>query len=513
MITAPANYSTELALPSRVPTYAVNLVSPTVGDLQYVSAPMLNGGDYATAKAVLRPISLDASVDPRESSFIPSVFRFELVDDQALVTADLVALDLTGWTVTFYQMFHGLDWSTPDYITKFVGIVTDVEYRDSNYRITARSPFCTKAIRAKLFSGAKAKLAAALSIGALSATVVAGGAFQDSGGFFIVGTERVAYAATRDNGNGTWSLTGLTRGYGSSSAAAHSSGAAVQELFVFDADHPFDMLQTMLTNTGEKDGLSLDSSYIDTTGFSDAKTDLGSFDFYIEAHRAENAKRALEEGIFRPTSSYPAENNLGQIRPVLLDTPDSGDFVATITDASILGKAPELLGRFELRANDVVYQVDEDHDSLDGGFDGQYRKTSASLVNEAGRRYTLEIPAKGIQSSTSGYAAYIEGRADAWINRFGLQTPVMRFTTGMSEELLEVADPIFCTFTYVVNMAAGTRGMTAYLVEIIGIRTNYVSGEITFKVLGYPPAAPIPDQTFAGTTVHSETGIESITVA
>ena len=503
MITAPANYSTELAKAGRAPSYAVNLDSGGAANLQYVSEPMKNGGDFATALAVLRPVSLKTAVDPRKSRFVPPVFVFELIDDQALVTADLT-VDITGWVCTFYHMFHGLDWSVPDYITRFVGIVTEVpKYVNGRYRITARSPFATAALSSKLFASAKTTLAADLDSAALEALVVDASAFQSSGGRFKNGTERATYTSTRDNGNNTWSILGLTRGAGAADAL---TGDSILEMFIFETDHPFDMIQTVLTNAGEKDGLSLDSTYIDSTGFSDAKTALGSFDFYIEATRAINSKRFFEEQLFRATASYPAENNLGQIRPVLLDMPDAGDFVATISDAEVKSE-PVYRGRFEFRVNDVIIEHDEDLVTLDQSFDKQHRTTNPSLVTLAGRRHTLEFSAKGIQSTTVGAAAFLEGRADSFISRFGLQAPVLEIKCAMSQELLEVADPVYCTFTNVINLPSATRGMTAYPFEIVEMRIDYVRGHINFKVLGFPSLAEIPDQTFAGTPVHSQTGL------
>ena len=498
-INAPANYDTELAKANRIPTFAVDLDSGGAASLQYVSEQMTNGGDFATALEVLRPVSLTAKSDPRDSRFVPPVFVFELIDDQALVTADLIE-EITGWVCTFYHAFHGLAWS--DRITRFIGIVTEVKYTDSRYRITARSPFSTAAVRSKLFAGSKTTLSAALGVGVAEAIVGDASAFQAGGGFVKIDTERIVYTSTRDNGNGTWSLLGLARGHGTSTDAAHASAATVQEIFIFDLDHPFDMIQTVLTNAGEKDGLSLAAAYIDTTGFSDAKTDLGSFDFYVEAFRGVNSKRFLGDELFRATASYPVENNLGQIRPVLLDTPDTGDFNTTIADADVLG-TPRFRGRFEFRANDVIIDHDEDLVALDGSFDSQFRKTNASLATLSGRRYTLQLSAKGIQSATSGSAAFLDGRAGSFIGRFGLQAPVLRFVTGMAQELLEVADPIFCTFQHVINLPAATRGMVGYPFEIVEMTLDYLKGRIEFEVLGYPPIAEIPDQTFVGSEVHS----------
>ncbi len=511
MITAPANYSTELAKAGRAPSYAVNLDSGGAANLQYVSEPMKNGGDFATALAVLRPVSLKTAVDPRKSRFVPPVFVFELIDDQALVTADLT-VDITGWVCTFYHMFHGLDWSVPDYITRFVGIVTEVpKYKSGRYQIMARSPFSTAALPSKLFAGVKMVLNNDLAVDAIEAVVTDASAAQEGGGFVVNGAERILYTSTRDNGSGTWSLLGLTRGYGGSTAETADPGDAIQEIFIFAADHPFDMIQTILTNTGKKDGLSFDSAYIDATGFSGAKTDLGAFDFYIEATKSQNSKRFLEEQLFRPTASYPAENNLGQLRPVLLDTPDAGDFVATISDAEVKGE-PIFRGRFEFRVNDVIIDHDEDLVNLDQSFESQYRKTDGNLVTLAGRRHTFQFSAKGIQSTTAGAAAFLEGRGDSFIERFGLQAPVLEFVAAMSQELLEVADPIYCTFINVINLPAATRGMTAYPFAIVDMGIDYVRGHINFRVLGYPPLAEIPDQSFAGTTVHSITGL-SMTVA
>lgn len=503
-ISAPANYNTELAKSNRTPIYAVEVTDGTTTH-EVVTSPPLNGGDFATAPQMLVPLTLDRKADPRNSRFQVATFTFIWLDIDGVATT-AVTSGIDGFTCTFYGLFFGLDWTT-DKTTFFKGVIADIDLIDGGYRITARSAISLASKR--LFDSAATTLFEDIDSSQTTCLAVDAGGFQ-SAGDFLIGTERITYTGTFNNGDGTWSLSGLTRGAHSSTAAAHSAGDKVQEVFIIEAAHPFDILNDVLTGAGQKTGLELDSSWVDSTNLAAQKTAVGStFKFSFEIVTGQRAKDWIEKELLLPMACYPVENNDGQIGVALFDTPDPGDFSETVTDSHVV-KRPVWRGAFERRINSVVYTHDWNVETR--LFEGGFRLRDASLIAQAGREYSHAIESQGVDTSQADTETLLAERAQSFIERFGVAVPIIEAEGLLSKELLELGDPVFCTFDNVVSLPDADRSINAAPFEVIAMRIDYKSNIIRFELLGFAGIDVVLLSPFVPGTLHSTTDV-TVTIA
>lgn len=497
--------------------FAVELSDPvSTTTHEIVSSPPANSGDFISGTKTLVPLAMMRQGEPWRSKFSINTFTFRWLDTDGEATT-AIGVGIVGWTCKFYVTGWDMSWSTAK-IQLFTGKVSDVDLEEGNYKITVRSAIAD-ALSTRLFDAASTELSHAINATQASCIVKNANAMQSTG-VFAIGTERVTYTGKIDNGDTTWTLNGLGRGAGTSTAATHAADAAVQEIFILTSggapgtkDNALDILTDVLTNTGAKNGFNLDSAWLDTTGIAAVKSTLGTADhFSFEGTTGRNGKEWLEEEIFAMLASYPVENNLGQIRPKLFDTPTAADFVETFTDADVLAR-PVFEGNFEHRVNDLILDLDQDVVNYDGSFANQQTLNDASLITLAGgKRHTMHLESTGMRGATlAATKTFIDGRLQATLDRFGNRVPVLTFNTKMSKLLLEIGDPVLCTFTNVLNIAmasSATRAITNGPFEIIGIRVDFQRMNINYKVLGYPGTFVGVHSAFVPGESHTSTGLK-----
>lgn len=505
-ITATSTFSTELATFDKVFLWAVELTDGTTS-YYYTSGTLTTPGDFSGASETLVPIRLDQSADPKESRFATATFEFELRDVEGTPTSD-VAAGFIGYTCNFYAIFWGFNF-TVDKLQRFGGVVKDVDLKDGVYKVRAQSAisFAEK----KLFAGGRSTLFADIDASVDKLHMVDASGIVASGGTVRVNSERIDYTSATDVGNGSWLLDGLTRGAHGSTAAAHSAGDKVQEVFIIASAHPFQIYEDILSGTGEKDGLGL-SAWVDSSALSTLQTDVGStFRMSFELSDEVVGKEFLEQQILKPMGAYPIESETGLISAKLIDTPESADFIGTITDGECIKRAV-WHGNFPRQVNVVHY--DHTWNDIDKTYDGAYDNRGESLITLAnGREYTLTMGAKGIDLDLTDTDDLLDQRSEAYKARFGSAFPVIGVEAIFASAFLwEMGDPVFATLSDVVSLPAATRSLTVAPMEIIRMQIDFQRNVLKMDMLGYPSVVALPLTPFVAQSKHTITGA-TITVA
>ena len=510
MISAPAAFTDRLAEAARAPIFAVELTSPHGGaTYRFATAHPRNGGAFSTASLALAPENLEYGADPRECRFRVSELTFRLTDGDDRATR-AVADGIEGYACAFFETARGLDWGAGDRITRFRGLVSEVRLQDGAYQVRARSAMAG-ALSKRLFDAAASRLHGSIDESQTRLLVADASGFGDAG-TLLVGAERIDYARRTDNGNGTWLLSGLTRGAHGSAAAVHEVDARVQETFILGPDHPFDILETVLSSADEKTGLNM-AAWVNSADLAAQKAAVGAdYRMRFEVTRGDRGKDWLEREILRPMAVYPVEDSEGRMSVRRFDLPGAAGFGVTIGDAHAVGR-PRWAGAFERQINSVTYAYDyappeAGHGAPVREFDGVFTRRNRPLIRLAGREHAYRIEAQGLSSGQASTAALLEARSQAYIDRFARPVGVISATVNMKHELLELGDPVYASFAEVVSLPAAIRSIRDAPHEVIGLRFDWGDGVIELELLGYPAYFSVPEQSFRAAPAHSATGVE-----
>ncbi len=441
---------------------------------RFVTYPPKGGGLFATAQSILMPETIERAADPRDSRFEVGEFSFSLLDIAGAATA--VIADLIGKQVTLYTLDYSSDWTNAEIL--FVGILQEFSQSESGYRLTARSPIVLA--DTTIFNAGKTTIVTGINSSDVAVIVADASAFADSG-VLLIESERITYTGRTDN-TGSWTLTGLTRGYLASTAASHAAGAAVAENFVLGPAHPYDILSDLLSNPADgKTGLGM-ADYVHTVDLAAQKTAIGAtLEMFFEVTSAENAKAWIEREILKATGAYPFDNNEGLIGLKTFST--SSSTVDTIEDADCLERA-QWTGNFPRRVNQVTFLYD--WDPVTSKFLSAYPYQDDGLVERDGP-FPLVIEAKGIHSGLTDTAELLSDRSAACVQRFGLELPTMSAQTLFAKRYIEAADDVGTTFARMANLSAAVVGLENAPAEIIGIRHNLMDGNMEFDLFAYGP--------------------------
>lgn len=513
-LTVTANYSAENANLNRTPEYRVSFAGID--------------STYSTNDGVMQtPTAITSEIDPVTGRASTGALIFVLVDVDGLITS-LIAQGIGGRLATFTAGFTDLD--DADFATFFTGIVENYRLTPdlTGYEITVRDPqsltnkqifevatssltqplteaaadtyvhylqtvsgkfTVTNTLNAAAFTTA---LDTAFGVGnwsfyatavaSVGSTIYVGDTtFMKSSGYVIIDQEIIAYS-----GKTSTTLTGLTRASLGSTAAAHATGAKVQEMLRIGPGHPCDLIQDIYTNT-DKTGLGIDPDLVDDATFDAVKTSLGSsYEMEFRITERVNAKEFLEDQFFRPLQCRPITTGGGLLSIRELVAPEDGDSVATIDHDSIVSdddgrpvmewdaNVPSIL-------NHIAYRYDED--VLSGEFLSYTEDTDDLSIAVYGRQQAPTIECRGFRASLTGTSTLIANRISAALQRYRNGAPLVRVRLFLQKHLLEPGDVISLTSALLPNRYSGARGITASLFEVIRREILFDAGQVELTLL------------------------------
>lgn len=282
-------------------------------------------------------------------------------------------------------------------------------------------------------------------------------------------------------------ITGLTRGVTfagvATVAAAHSAGATVREVIHLGPAHPMDLLEDVYTNT-DKSGLSIDAAFVDSTTIAAVKASLGSsykMEFVLDAQ--VNAKRWLEENIFRPLGLYPRTTGAGLLSVVEVAAPGSAD--DTIDHDSILANdqgAPILTWDQNLESVINSVKFEYGYNFLSGQFTASKEFTDDDSIDRYGKK-PIVIQSYGLYPHLAGALAFIEARAAALLERYANGAPKVTAQVLMFKNLIEPGDILGVTSDLLPKRSTGTRGVSGELMEVINREIVFAEGVVNLTLL------------------------------
>jgi len=298
---------------------------------------------------------------------------------------------------------------------------------------------------------------------------------NDSGG--IVSVDGITWTQH------TCTLTGLTRGKFSTTAASHSAAATVSELLYYTG-HILDILLLWLENT-DKSGLSIAAANIDTAGIAAIKAELGDCQatYYIREER--NAKEWIEDEINLVLGMYPVLSGKYSIHyGVALDIADSVD---TIThDDIVFSDDGRPLITWDGNFTSSVYNVivfNFDKGVLTDTYATSLKFENAASIALYGRRQ-LTISSQGLKSLSSGSTLdRIEDIADRYIARYADGSRLITIQTFLRKALLSPGDIVSVTSSVIPNRTTGKRGVTNVPMEIINSELMFDTGIVQLTLL------------------------------
>lgn len=464
---------------------------------------------------ILMPHLLTRSVQPEEARFPLTTLTFDLLDHDGRATA-MVAAGIVGGACLLDFGFFDLDWA--DHIRVFTGIVTEITAEPGRYRVTARSPLAAAQDKI-VFNGASTRLTAAINSTDTTLAVVDATSFERAATApdsdvraVMVENEIMSYRVTsstsldlvqRPGANG-YAVPPYAGPHGGASAS-HAIGVEVHEMpklgtltatngnYGSDDLHPIELLKSVFTIYG-KSGIAEAAIRTNDTLLDTVKALLGAdVQMRFLFKDGLNAKKFIEEELFRGCASYPIENALGELGIKLLQAGSAATIVDTITDADIIGRPRWLRNAQRILTTVVIHY---DWMPITNEFQSAFTYRDDDLVEEFGRELILDIECRGIHSYFQNAAMTLEwfgetadfllARSQAWVSRFGGISPVLAVTARWKKHLLECGDDIEATFSEVPNLPAANRSLVNARMEVIASRIDFNQSVVELELLAYP---------------------------
>jgi len=265
--------------------------------------------------------------------------------------------------------------------------------------------------------------------------------------------------------------------------------------------NPINILLAVLMSTGtpgtngthdylaEVNSLGLSSDFINVTEIEavrDAWFPGNSHYMKITVSERIVAKEWIETEILQPLNCYPAIDGQGKYSIKPCKPPLAGyTRVQSFTDDNTIS-LPSWDANLSALVNDL--EIHYDHDGDDYLTQEIYADTT-SINNRGPGNKTLTIKSKGLHTTISGislntFTADVIARRKASIfNRFAAPPLKIGITSFFDHWLTEVGDIVPVTSSYLPDIEAGTRGLSAARMEVSNITPNWDKGTVKTTLL------------------------------
>jgi hypothetical protein len=570
MRTTTANYTTYNANLYKNPVYIVEFGAITT---KYVSGTWNNIGSYTTKKYLRNIRASYGKIDIHEPNLTASTFDVTIVDKSSEFISFMNTNSLWGKTMTIKIGFQELDYADFVTLTPTNTVVTDIrlesdlitwiiEGRDNLFNLIGAKfndtgiDLLIATLSSSLTAGETSTISVTTST-PFSIQTDIDGAVNDTeptARVFVcvkIDSEIIQYTGT-SGGN---SLTTLTRGLGSSIAAAHSMGAEVIPGIGFKCDPLRTMLHlltsstagtngrydlTLNTNTDTfsgvlKDGINTEISTddiniesIEQLGwrlFHEIEYDTNGY-FYIFANERNDVLDTIQEKLLKPHGLYLYINggkiDIGHNDYVYF----SENFSAsdTLTDSDIKRVNGLDHSGYDQVYDKVVFNYDYDHATTDFGTNSeQTHNTTAATYYDSNR---LIVDHHGATSSMD--TDQIKHLVRYRFLSFADISSIIKADSYHSKLLLEPGDTPSVTFSNLANVDSGSRGWTTQKAVLLGqelamgldestveheLRVFTIPGYVDNAVSGYYSINKVAEGSIDDTSLAVSTDLTSSTEA
>ncbi len=294
--------------------------------------------------------------------------------------------------------------------------------------------------------------------------------------------------------SGANSLTGLTRGDLSSTAASHNTGAVVSRIDTIEGNPLELLLQIMISTPGNttsnvydvlSDGLAIDPLVIDISGIEQIAIDNfgasgggltainGGDQYEFIMVSIGSGLSFLELEILQATNTRFIQIN-GQTSVTLLDQTEPGSAVGTINEDTIIGTPSWNLGT-DKTVNKIIVEWN--------WVEGLKRYTRTSVFEDTESQETFDVVKsltlrfKGIQAALNG-ANIVQNRAGRLLLRLASAQTQITARTLFDASAFQIGDELNVVHRYLPD-EGGTLGMNDVL-EVISRGIDLNTGEVTF---------------------------------
>lgn len=382
------------------------------------------------------------------------------------------------------------------------GKITDIDYEASVYTLGVSDPIFDAKSKITIGVGAlQAGINAAVTTAQIQTNRFLSVSSDQDGkvGYVKIDSEIIAVGDLAAVSAGVEQIgtvgTPNTRGALSSTAATHSSGAAVSEVVLFDWA-PLTVARYLLMSNGGFEATSafdgvVESAYIDATtrtrrerGAKMSPSDVASAEIgalaaasyatlaaYIEED-IPDIKDWIEREILRGAGCYFAIKPDGRLTIRSLLVPTSS--VYSLTPDRVRGKA-----RWKISDANIVNWIDIEYgyNILTGNNDSTFIATDATSGQTYGiRRRSYTLPA----STSSSDLTTVTGQI---LQRFKNPTVTLEIECGLYEMMLEIGDAVKLTDWSLPDIVSGYRGVTKLLCEVTGRSVDFSRGTVKLTLL------------------------------
>jgi len=197
--------------------------------------------------------------------------------------------------------------------------------------------------------------------------------------------------------------------------------------------------------------------------------------FEFEITSTQTGKAFVESQLMKLCGLYFVARADGKLIPKTMKQPNNPTTV-TISDRQIIG-IPNV-ARWPV-INMVQFQLPPTADDDEDVFITFAQQTS---LNTYKAPYVHSISTEGLRLGRGGFARMFL-LANRIFNRHAFATPEYTFTTYLKNMVLELGDFITLSHTKLVDLVAGTLGVTSVLCEVTERIPDYSKGQITFKCI------------------------------
>jgi len=281
------------------------------------------------------------------------------------------------------------------------------------------------------------------------------------------------------SGKSTNTLTGLSRGNLSSTAASHSDDAQVFNVVDTGTVNPIDLMLDIMKSPDNgtlADGLNIAPALIDSTAFTDIRDDFFSgelFQFFL--FDIGDGLKFLEDELLLATNTRFIEDD-GQISLAALDQIDLTASVTEINENTTT-RTPS----WSISSDKVVNQLEFkwNYSEATDTFSRTSVFTDSNSITDFGAKSPLKMEFKGVRAASGG-EAIISDRASRLLARLATPKATIKTQTFFKNAEIQVGDNVDLVHRFVPQEGGGL-GINARL-EVLSRAINFVNGAITFDL-------------------------------
>ena len=492
----PANTEYLASTDARVkpPNYFIVVKNWGVADRHFAMKPVLGATrNYMVGLKGLRAIS--QKITPEEGKSSIGTLEFGLLDKNDRVTA-LLASAIRKKQVELWAGYDGIDESK--YIQLTTNLVDDFSMAANLTEYIFKTADIQRSIKSKVFKPKVTSLTAQLNAGATAASVADASAFLavvqpslGTCGYLRIDDEIIKWTA-----KGSTSFT-IARGQFGTVDAAHSAGAEVRELIVFQ-EHPVSIALKVILSTGAGTNgaydtlpshwaLGMDAALVKVSSWESQAEDWLNFkssdltygyQFRFLYDGEVEAKKFIEDEILKVLNAYAPVGADGSLSFKAFAPPVP--FVDLPAFDEKVMKVKSMSGGLSALINIALFSYD--HDLVQDAFLKNVEYSDGSSIAAHGLSDTFTVESRGIRSDLNG-AEIVLDRWNRIKQRFSKPVPTIQVQAFYSKHLYEAGELINFSHARLPDLAEGSRGMTEKVLEIVNKGFDIMGGALHYDMM------------------------------